>query len=290
MMLAIGSSAYDLAIYHLYCHAFFKALLFMSAGSIIHSIMSETQDFRKYGGLINYLPYSYICILIASLSLMAIPGLTGYFSKDIIIETLYGQYNISGYILYFIATSSATLTSIYSLRLLYLTFINNPKINKYSYNFIHESNIMIIPMTILALYSIFLGYYRDNVIFHLNLGLPHTNTFIETEFTIPLLIKYLPMILGLSLSLILVYLYEYSYNFNNNNLLKLIYNYFNQKIYFDQLLNNLIIRPSLILAGLLNKDIDNGLLKILGSTGISRLLSSSSLIIFINLFILFILI
>lgn len=284
MMLAIGSSSYDLAIYHLYCHAFFKALLFMSAGSIIHSLMSESQDFRKYGGLIDYLPYSYICILIASLSLMAIPGLTGYFSKDIIIETLYGQYNISGYIMYFVATASATLTSIYSLRLLYLTFMNNPRINKYTYTFVHESNIMIIPMTILALYSIFLGYYRDNVIFHLNLGLPHTNTFIETEFTIPMIIKYLPMILGLTLSLTLVYLYEISYRYDY----KVIYNYLNQKIYFDQLLNNVIIRPTLILAGVLNKNIDNGLLKTLGSTGVSRLLSSLPIIFILNLIIILI--
>ena len=76
MVLAIGISSYDLAIYHLYCHAFFKALLFMGAGSVIHSVMSETQDMRKYGGLIDYLPFSYVAILIASLSLMAIPGLT----------------------------------------------------------------------------------------------------------------------------------------------------------------------------------------------------------------------
>jgi len=189
MMLAIGSSAYDLAIYHLYCHAFFKALLFMSAGSIIHSYVSETQDLRKYGGLINYLPYTYICILIASLSLMAIPGLTGYYSKDIIIETLYGTYNLSGYIMYFVATTSAILTSVYSLRVIYLTFINNPNINKYSLTFIHDDKFMIIPMTILALYSIFLGYNRDSVIFHINLGLPHTNSFIETEFSIPLIYK-----------------------------------------------------------------------------------------------------
>ena len=194
MMLAIGSSAYDLAIYHLYCHAFFKALLFMSAGSIIHSYMSETQDMRKYGGLIEYLPYSYTTMVIASLSLMAIPGLTGYYSKDIIIESLYGTYTVSGYIMYYIATASATLTAIYSLRVLYLTFYNNPRGNKYTYSFIHESNHMIIPMTILAIYSIFLGYYRDNVIFHLNLGLPHTNTFIETEFTIPTLFKFIKLI------------------------------------------------------------------------------------------------
>lgn len=122
MMIAIGTSSYDLAIYHLYCHAFFKALLFMSAGSIIHSMISETQDMRKYGGLIEYLPYSYMTMMISSLSLMAIPGLSGYYSKDIIIETVYGSYDISGYIIYYISTASATLTAVYSMRVIYLTF------------------------------------------------------------------------------------------------------------------------------------------------------------------------
>lgn len=283
MILAIGSSAYDLAIYHLYCHAFFKALLFMSAGSIIHSYMSETQDMRKYGGLIEYLPYSYTSMVIASLSLMAIPGLTGYYSKDIIIESLYGTYTVSGYIMYYIATTSATLTAIYSLRVLYLTFYNNPRGNKYTYSFVHESNHMIIPMTVLAIYSIFLGYYRDNVIFHLNIGLPHTNTFIETEFTIPTLFKWLPMILGISLSLILIYTYEFMYKINKSS----VYNYFNQRIYYDQLLNNLIIRPVLKFGGYLNVYTDNGLLKVLGSTGISRFLIHIPVILLINLIILF---
>lgn len=284
MMLAIGSSAYDLAIYHLYCHAFFKALLFMAAGSIIHSFISETQDMRKYGGLIEYLPYSYTAMLVASLSLMAIPGLTGYYSKDIIIESLYGTYTLSGYIMYYIAVSSAALTSIYSLRVIYLTFNNNPKGNKYTYSLIHESIHMIIPMTVLAIYSIFLGYYRDNVMFHLNLGLPHSNTFIETEFTIPTLFRWLPMILGLTLSILLVYVYEFMYKINQSS----IYNFFNQRIYFDQLLNNLIIRPVLKFGGQLNIYTDNGLLKVLGSTGIGRLLINIPVIVIINLIILFI--
>nr|YP_009935152.1 Nad5 [Metschnikowia drosophilae]QNS23008.1 Nad5 [Metschnikowia drosophilae] len=301
MMLAMGSSAYDLAMYHLYCHAFFKALLFMAAGSMMHSYMSETQDMRKYGGLINYLPYSYVNMLIASLSLMAMPGLTGYYSKDIIIESLYGTYTMSGYILYFMATASATLTAMYSLRVLYLTFYNNPRSNKYTYTFIHESNHMAIPMTFLAMYSMFIGYYRDNVMFHLNMGLPHTNTFIETEMTMPLLFKFLPMILGLSLSLSLVLIYEYLYNLSrvtgliisntdgggdnlfNTSKFNSIYNYFNQRIYYDQLLNNLIIRPVLILGGKMNEYIDNGLLRVLGSTGVSRLISNIPLIIIFNI-------
>jgi NADH-ubiquinone oxidoreductase chain 5 len=139
MMLAIGLSAYDLAVYHLYCHAFFKALLFMAAGSIIHSYGSESQDLRVYGGLRAYLPFSYTAMLIASLSLMAIPGLSGYYSKDIIIESLYGSYRLSGYLVYYLAVASATLTSVYSVRVLYLTFYNQPSTSKAQVGKVHES-------------------------------------------------------------------------------------------------------------------------------------------------------
>ncbi len=91
------------------------------------------------------------------------------------------------------------------------------------------------------------------------MGLPHTNTFIETEYTIPAIFKLLPLILGLSLSLLLVYIYEFSYKINKSN----IYNYFNQRIYYDQLLNNLVIRSVLNFGGKLNYYVDNGLLKFL---------------------------
>ena len=283
MVLAIGISSYDLAIYHLYCHAFFKALLFMGAGSVIHSYISETQDMRKYGGLVNYLPFSYTAILIASLSLMAIPGLTGYYSKDIIIESLYGTYTFSGYILYYMAVGSATLTSLYSIRVLYLTFYNNPNSNKATYQHIHENIRMLIPMIILVIYSIFIGFNRDNVIGHYAMSLPANNSFIETEFTLHWYIKLLPLILGLSLSLLLVYIYEYAYKVRPSS----IYNYFNNKIYYDQLLNNVIIRKTLIFGGYLNTYIDNGLLKVLGSTGISRALTYINIGIFLNLLYLF---
>ncbi|YP_008474905.1 NADH dehydrogenase subunit 5 (mitochondrion) [Candida pseudojiufengensis] len=284
MVLAIGISSYDLAIYHLYCHAFFKALLFMGAGSVIHSYISETQDMRKYGGLINYLPFSYTAILIASLSLMAIPGLTGYYSKDIIIESLYGTYTFSGYVLYYIAVGSATLTSLYSIRLLYLTFYNNPNSNKASYQYIHENIYMLIPMIILIIYSIFIGFNRDNVIAHYGMQIPANNNFIETEFTLPWYIKLLPLILGLSLSLLLVYIYEYAYKVRPS----VIHNYFNNKIYFDQLLNNIVIRKTLVFGGYLNSKIENGLLlKIFGSVGISKALRYVNYIFILNLLYLF---
>lgn len=283
MILAIGISAYDLAIYHLYCHAFFKALLFMGAGSVIHSFVSESQDMRKYGGLINYLPFSYTAILIASLSLMAIPGLTGYYSKDIIIESLYGSYTLSGYILYYIAVASATLTSIYSLRVLYLTFMGIPNANKTSYSYIHESLGMMLPMVILVIYSIFIGYNRDSVIGHYALTLPVNNGMIETEYTLPAYIKLLPLILGLTLSAILVYIYEYTYKINRS----VIYDYLNNRIYYEQILNNIIIRNTLRLGGYMNTYIDQGLLKVIGSTGISRAVTYINVIIIINIIYIF---
>nr|CBM41824.1 NADH dehydrogenase subunit 5 [Millerozyma farinosa] len=293
MMMAMGTSAYDLAMYHLYCHAFFKALLFMSAGSIMHSFMSETQDMRKYGGLLNYLPFTYTCMLMASLSLMAMPGLTGYYSKDMMIESLYGSYTLSGYMLYYIATASATTTAIYSLRVMYLTFYNNPRSNKYTYSFMHESNHMAMPMSMLAMYSMFLGYARDNVTFHLVFGSPSTNSFMETEYTLPAMFKLLPLMLGLSLSLTLVYIYEFTYklfaNINTQTQYKStgkynpVYNYLNQRMFYEHILNNIIIRPVTKFGGLLNVYTDNGLLKVTGSTGIGRLLNNLPLLIIINI-------
>nr|SBT62699.1 Nad5p [Candida orthopsilosis]SBT62715.1 Nad5p [Candida orthopsilosis]SBT62731.1 Nad5p [Candida orthopsilosis]SBT62793.1 Nad5p [Candida orthopsilosis]SBT62809.1 Nad5p [Candida orthopsilosis] len=283
MVLAIGISSYDLAIYHLYCHAFFKALLFMGAGSVIHSYISETQDMRKYGGLVNYLPFSYTAILIASLSLMAMPGLTGYYSKDIIIESLYGTYTFSGYILYYMAVGSATTTSLYSIRVLYLTFYNNPNSNKATYQHMHENMRMLMPMVMLVMYSMFIGFNRDNVMGHYAMTLPANNSFMETEFTLPWYIKLLPLMLGLSLSLMLMYMYEYAYKVRPST----IYNYFNNKIYYDQLLNNVIMRKTLMFGGYLNTYIDNGLLKVLGSTGISRALTYINMGMFLNLLYLF---
>jgi NADH-ubiquinone oxidoreductase chain 5 len=95
MILACGLSNYSIALFHLMNHAFFKALLFLSAGSVIHA-MSDEQDMRKMGGLIKVIPITYIMILIGSLALMGFPFLTGFYSKDILLELTYGTYHISG--------------------------------------------------------------------------------------------------------------------------------------------------------------------------------------------------
>jgi NADH-ubiquinone oxidoreductase chain 5 len=125
MVIAVGLSSYNVALFHLVNHAFYKALLFLGAGAVIHAV-ADNQDFRKYGGLRQYLPLTYSVMLIASLSLVAFPFMTGFYSKDFILESAYGQFYFSGTVVYFIATIGAMFTTLYSVKVLYLTFLTNP--------------------------------------------------------------------------------------------------------------------------------------------------------------------
>jgi NADH-ubiquinone oxidoreductase chain 5 len=125
MVIAVGLSSYNVALFHLVNHAFYKALLFLGAGAVIHAV-ADNQDFRKYGGLRPYLPLTYSVMLIASLSLVAFPFMTGFYSKDFILESAYGQFYFSGTVVYFIATIGAMFTTLYSVKVLYLTFLTNP--------------------------------------------------------------------------------------------------------------------------------------------------------------------
>lgn len=122
MVMVCGISNYSTSLFHLMNHAFFKALLFLSAGSVIHAV-SDEQDMRKMGGLIKSTPLTYIMILIGSLSLMGFPYLTGFYSKDLILELTYDKYYIV--FAYWLGSFSALLTAFYSIRLVYLTFITN---------------------------------------------------------------------------------------------------------------------------------------------------------------------
>ncbi|OWB57843.1 hypothetical protein B5S28_g3818 [[Candida] boidinii] len=190
MMLAIGISSYNLALFHLVCHSFFKALLFMSAGSLIHAIINEYQDIRMFGGFHKFVPLTYTAIFIASLSLMAIPG-------------------------------SATLTSLYSVRLVYYIFINTPNSPKYIYMNLHENSFfMYIPMIILTILSIFVGYITKDL--YLGLGSeiyndifihPNNLIIIDTEFSLGTFFKVLPLMTSIIFSSILLIIYEFYYTF-----------------------------------------------------------------------------
>ena len=140
MVIAIGLSSYNVALFHLVNHAFYKGLLFLGAGAVIHAV-ADNQDFRKYGGLISFLPLTYSVILIASLSLVAFPFMTGFYSKDFILESAYGQYCFSSIAVYIIATIAAIFTTLYSVKVLYLTFLANPNGSIMSYKHAHEGDI-----------------------------------------------------------------------------------------------------------------------------------------------------
>lgn len=138
MFFICGLSNYSLAFFHLWNHAFFKALLFLSAGSLIHAFFDE-QDMRRMGKLRDILPFTYICFIIGSLAIMGFPFLTGFYSKDVILEFAYSRYIINSLFIYFLGLMAAVCTAIYSIRLLYFVFSES-----------HNSNIIIFIIIILV--------------------------------------------------------------------------------------------------------------------------------------------
>jgi NADH-ubiquinone oxidoreductase chain 5 len=162
MILICGLSNYNLGMFHLFNHAFFKALLFLTAGAIIHSVQDE-QDIRRLGGLKKLLPLSYVGIVIGSMALIGFPFLAGFYSKDIILEFLYSSYTQIGHFTYVLGILAACGTTFYSFRLLYLVFLTKPAGYKKVYLQIHESDIYIsFSLIILSLFSIFVGFiFKD---------------------------------------------------------------------------------------------------------------------------------
>ena len=292
MVIAIGLSSYNIALFHLINHAFYKGLLFLGAGAIIHAVM-DNQDFRKYGGLLAYLPLTYSVMLIASLSLVAFPFMTGYYSKDFILESAYGQYYFSSITVYIIATIGAIFTTLYSIKVLYLTFITSPNGNFYSYKKAHEGNIFLsLPLVILAIFSIFFGFIAKDI--YLGLGSnffadnsifihPFHEITIDTEFGVDTLFKILPFIFTVFFSLITIILLEYLpkiiNNFKLSRLGYFIFGFFSQRFNIELLYNNYIVNLILKLGGQTTKILDKGSIELIGPYGLEKSLMTLSKII-----------
>jgi NADH-ubiquinone oxidoreductase chain 5 len=201
MFFSAGLSNYNIALFHLFNHAFFKALLFLGAGSIISSLLDE-QDLRKMGSLAYKMPFTYFSILVGSLAILGFPFLTGFYSKDILLELAYVSYSVDSLYIYMMGILTAFFTAVYSFKLIFFVFFI--KSNLYNKNVkLNESNFfMLIPLLILSILSIFVGYlfseifvglgnnYINNSIF---ISFEHYNN-IEIEFISPL-IKNMPLIL-----------------------------------------------------------------------------------------------
>ncbi len=157
MFFAIGVGAYPVAIFHLFTHAFFKALLFLGAGSVIHAV-SDEQDMRNMGGLWKHIKITYVMMWIGSLALAGVPWFAGYFSKDAIIEAAFASGSNVGMYAFWMGVAAAVLTAFYSWRLLFMTFHGEPRASKEVMSHIHESaNVMLIPLYVLAVGAVFAG-------------------------------------------------------------------------------------------------------------------------------------
>jgi NADH-ubiquinone oxidoreductase chain 5 len=288
LFMAVGLSQYNVALFHLVNHAFFKALLFLAAGSVIHA-MADQQDVRRLGGLINFLPFTYTSILIGSLSLMALPWLTGFYSKDLIIELAYGQYKFSGTAAYYLGTITAIFTAFYSFRLISLVFLTYPNAPKLDYLNSHEaSTAVVIPLFLLSLCSIFFGFIFHDLFVGLGTDFfanslfihPDHITMVEAEFSLPLMMKLLPTIGSALAGLAAVLLYHNYSSFmielTDYKLGRKLYTFFNGKYLIDIIYNNYIILGGLHLGFIIAKFLDRGAIELVGPYGVSNVLSNTS--------------
>lgn len=283
MVIAIGLSSYNIALFHLVNHAFYKGLLFLGAGAVIHAV-ADNQDFRKYGGLRPFLPLTYSVMLIASLSLVAIPFMTGFYSKDFILESAYGQFYFSSTVVYFIATIGAMFTTLYSAKVLYLTFLTNPNGPIINYNKAHEADIfMSLPLIILALFSVFFGYITKDIFIGLASNFfvdnslyihPSHEIMLDTEFGVPVIFKLLPLIFTISLSIISIIFSEFFPKlllfFKFSKLGYNMFGFFNQRFLIELFYNKYLTGVILKLGGQTTKIIDKGSVELLGPYGLEK--------------------
>ena len=288
MMIACGTSGYAVGMFHLTNHAFFKALLFLSAGSIIHALADE-QDMRKMGGLLNLLPFTYSMMFIGSLSLMGFPFLTGFYSKDLILEWTYSQYSLNGTFAYWLGSISAFLTAFYSMRVLSLTFLKKPLMNKVIVSSVHEPHLpMTGPLFFLSICSIFIGYILKDMMVGLGTDfwgnsifvLPENVLLLEAEF-LNTNIKIFPVILSLSGGTIAFLMYNYFFKLlfllKMSYIGKNIYTFFNRKWFFDKVYNEILSQHTLTIAyehGYQN--MDRGIIELFGPNGIWKIFSPIS--------------
>jgi NADH-ubiquinone oxidoreductase chain 5 len=283
MVIAVGLSSYNIALFHLINHAFYKGLLFLGAGAVIHAV-ADNQDFRRYGGLRSFLPLTYSVMLIASLSLVAFPFMTGFYSKDFILESAYGQYYFSSTVVYVIATIGAMFTTLYSVKVLYLTFLTNPNGPLINYKQAHEGDIfMSLPLIILAIFSIFFGFITKDIFIGLGSGFfsdnalfihPSHEIMLDTEFGVPTLFKLLPLIFTIVLSVIAIVLSEYLSTiliyFKLSRIGYNIFSFFNQRFLIELFYNRFITGIILKLGGQTTKILDKGSIEYLGPYGLEK--------------------
>jgi NADH-quinone oxidoreductase subunit L len=276
MFVAMGAGAYSVGIFHLFTHAFFKALLFLGSGSVIYAMHHE-QDIRKMGGLWRKIPYTFAVMCIGTLALTGFPLFAGYFSKDAIIESAFVSHNPLAFYGFLMTVVAAGLTAFYSWRSIFKTFFGQPH-DQAHYEAAHESPMtMLIPIGVLAAGSIFAGFpfkelfaggsvdefFRGSLKMH-----PHI---IEDMETIPEWIKVLPtvlMVIGLYISYVF-YIRRPHLPVELGRRHRMLYEFLLNKWYFDELYDLIFVRPTKWLGRFLWKFGDGYVIDGFGPDGVS---------------------
>lgn len=279
MFFSSGLSNYNITLFHLFNHAFFKALLFLGAGSIISSLLDE-QDMRKMGSLVYKMPFTYLAILIGSLAILGFPFLTGFYSKDILLETTYISYSVDALYIYIMGILTAFFTAMYSMKLIFFVFIS--KTNAYNkYITLQESNIFIlIPLFSLSLLSIFIGYLFSEIFIGIGANYLQNSIYIqfehynnlEMEFLSPI-IKLMPLIFtffGLYLSYIFFYKLNLTKKYNKVVfwIKKKLYEFFFYAGFFNFIYNKIYLYCFYLFYEINVKNIEKGIFEWFGPVGI----------------------
>ncbi|HYL33188.1 MAG TPA: NADH-quinone oxidoreductase subunit L [Stellaceae bacterium] len=281
MFFAAGVSAYGAAMFHLLTHAFFKALLFLGAGSVIHA-MSGEQDMRKMGGLRSLIPATYVLMWIGSLALGGIWPFAGYYSKDTILEASWAAGTDVGHYAYWLGTFAAFLTAFYSWRLIFMTFHGKPRATREVMAHVHESPpVMILPLVVLAAGALFAGmigyhwlvgegreaFWGDSI-----LVLPGHDTVGGAEH-VPFWVSKLPLAMGIAG----IFIAWVAYIVNTGipawfaHYFRPIYLFLLNKWYVDELYDAVIVRPAMWFGVRLWKDGDGAVIDGFGPDGFAKM-------------------
>lgn len=267
MVMICGISSYSTGLFHLFNHAFFKALLFLSAGSIIHALLDE-QDMRRMGSMKELTPFSFAAIFVGSVSLMGLPFLTGFYSKDFILELAFDKYMLSFAL--WLGLGAAFFTAFYSFRLVYFTFMEKPLSSKRSLQKAHEGNWnLITPLVILLVGSLTIGYFSQYFIIR-DVSPP----------MIPTASKWLPTILSISGGVLGIYAYltfRKGWAVSLSSLCMISYAFINSAWQFNYVINHFIVKPFWKFGlNITYNKVDRQLLEFIGPEGLLLSLSKSS--------------
>ena len=279
MFFALGVSAYSAAIFHLMTHAFFKALLFLGAGSVIHA-MSDEQDMRRMGGIWKMIPFTYVLMWIGSLALAGIPFFSGYYSKDLILEAAYADHSAIGSYAFWLGIASAFMTAFYSWRLLIMTFHGAPRANERVMAHVHESPpVMTVPLVVLAIgavvagfvaYEWFAGHGRLEFWGDALFVLPENDT-VEAAHHVPGWVPVLPFVVAFAGIALAYVFYMFRPDLPGRVVARFagVHRFLFNKWYFDELFDFLFVRPARVLGHGLWKSGDGTIIDGFGPDGVA---------------------